>query len=108
MQNGLVPIVLGGGADYRKLAIPGSYIDVKDFQTVKQLAKYIEYLDKNDTAYNEYFEWKKKYKLESLAHLYGCALCTALHSDKRNMEKVYEDFDKYWHKHKCYGRVKIK
>ena len=108
LQNGLVPIVLGGGADYSTLAIPGSYIDAKDFQTVKQLAKYIEYLDKNDTAYNEYFEWKKKYKLESPAHLYGCALCTALHSDKRNMHKVYEDFDKYWHKDKCYGRVKIK
>lgn len=105
-QNGLVPIVLGG-ADYRKLAIPGSYINVQDFHTVKQLAEHIKYLDNNDTAYNEYFEWKKHYRLESPAHLYGCALCTALHSNKKNARKIYENFDEYWHKDKCYGRVKI-
>ena len=35
-----------GGADYTKLAIPGSYINVMDFKTVKQLAEYLQYLDK--------------------------------------------------------------
>jgi len=38
------------GGNYKKLAIPGSYINVMDFKTVKQLAEYLQYLDKNNTA----------------------------------------------------------
>ena len=40
-----------GGANYSKLAIPGSYINIMDFSTVTQLAEYLQYLDKNDTAF---------------------------------------------------------
>ena len=39
----VVPIVMEG-ANYSKLAIPGSYINVMDFQTVKQFAEYLQYL----------------------------------------------------------------
>ena len=42
-----------GGADYKKIAIPGSFINVLDFPSVKALADYLLYLDKNNTAYNE-------------------------------------------------------
>ena len=62
LENGIVPIVMGG-ADYKKIAIPGSYINVLDFPSVKALADYLLYLDKNSTTYNEYFSWKRKYKL---------------------------------------------
>ena len=52
-----------GGADYSRLAIPGSYINVLDFNTVKDLAEYLHYLDQNITAYNEYFKWRKRYRM---------------------------------------------
>ncbi len=52
-----IPIVLGG-ANYAKFAPSKSYIDVRDFQPIGQLAEYLKYLDKNKTAYSEYFEWK--------------------------------------------------
>ena len=39
-----IPIVMGG-ADYKKLGMPKSYIDVNDFDTIEDLAKYIKYLD---------------------------------------------------------------
>ncbi|CAH3159964.1 unnamed protein product, partial [Porites evermanni] len=61
-NNNIVPVVMGG-ADYSKLAIPGSYINALDFSTVKDLAEYLHYLDKNITAYNEYFKWRKRYRM---------------------------------------------
>lgn len=54
MKYDIVPIVYGKG--YKTLSIPSTaYIDIFDFESVESLAKYLVYLDSNDTAYNEYF-----------------------------------------------------
>ena len=42
----VVPIVMGGG-DYTLDAPPHSFIDVKDFHTVQDLAEYMKYLISN-------------------------------------------------------------
>ena len=39
-----------GGADYESFAPPHSYINVKDFSSVEELAKYLLYLDKNQVV----------------------------------------------------------
>nr|XP_039255596.1 4-galactosyl-N-acetylglucosaminide 3-alpha-L-fucosyltransferase FUT6-like [Styela clava] len=85
--NGLdasaIPIVWGATKqDYDAIAPPGSYIYADDFSTVKELINYINYLDKNDTAYLEYFKWYQM-PLEKLTE-YGrqiryCQLCRILH-----------------------------
>ena len=62
LELGVVPVVMGG-ANYSQMAIPGSYINVLDFDSVKDLADYLLYLDKNDTAYMEYFAWRKTYRV---------------------------------------------
>lgn len=50
----IIPIVNGKG--YKGVGFPMlSYIDVLDFESVEDMAKYLQYLDTNDTAYNEYF-----------------------------------------------------
>ena len=50
----MIPVTYGLG--YEAIGAPkGSYIDVFDFPSVESVAKHILYLDKNDTAYNEYF-----------------------------------------------------
>ena len=77
-EENVVPIVLGG-ANYTKLAIPGSYINVLDFKTVKDLADYLHYLDQNNTAYNEYFKWRQKYQRVWLNDF--CSFCEVLSSD---------------------------
>ena len=41
----------------------GSFIYAAGFDSVKNLADYLNYLDNNDTAYNQYFKWKTKYKV---------------------------------------------
>ena len=60
----MVPIVLGG-SNYSipELVIPGSYINAFDFKSVKELAAYIEEVEKNDTKYNQYFKWKPFWRI---------------------------------------------
>ena len=38
--------------------VQGSFIHVDDFSGPAELASYLNYLDKNDTAYNMYFRWR--------------------------------------------------
>lgn len=60
LDRNLIPIVYGAG-DYASMVPPHSYIDALKYSP-KQLAVYLDLLDKNDTLYNEYFWWKPYYK----------------------------------------------
>ncbi|KAJ8037261.1 Glycoprotein 3-alpha-L-fucosyltransferase A [Holothuria leucospilota] len=65
LQHNSVPIVYGTTRkDYEKVAPPNSFIHLSDFGSMTSLADRIKYLDKNDTAYNEYFNWKKRGSVE--------------------------------------------
>ncbi len=56
----MVPIVLGAyKEDYESTLPPHSYINVDDFRSIKELAAYLKYLDRNDTAYAAYFAWRQ-------------------------------------------------
>ena len=86
-----------GGANYTKLAIPGSHINDIDFKTVKQLAEYLQYLDKNNTAYNEYFKWRLKYKVTDInLSMSICRICRGFGHENLANPKVYDDLKKYW------------
>ncbi len=58
-----------------------AYINALDFATPKDLADYLVYLDKNSTAYNEYFKWKKHVVFNSFMGLGTmiCDMCIKLH-----------------------------
>jgi len=51
--------------DYARNAPDHSYIHVDDFESPKDLAIYLDKLDKNDHLYNEYFKWRV-YHFENL------------------------------------------
>lgn len=102
LELGLVPVVMGG-ADYKALAIPGSYINVMDFPSIEKLAEYLLFLDQNDDEYNRYFEWKKHYKVGgclrarlNMANHYPwmCEVCTAAnnHSLEKKTYRKIQDF----------------
>ena len=111
LENNMIPIVLGG-ANYKdpRLAIPGSFINVFDFKNPKQLIEYIQKVDSNDTLFNSYFAWKKKYMFSSEAfecHPAIYDICSKIkdHSTggaqmkrKRNLTDILED------KEHCYAR----
>jgi alpha-1,3-fucosyltransferase len=62
LKYDMVPVVLGGG-NYSKMAPEKSFIDARNFKSIGDLADYIKYLDKNATAYAEYFEWKSHFRV---------------------------------------------
>ena len=113
-----VPIVFGG-ANYSAVAPKDSYIDVRDFPSgnsytthfliekkiassfflkVQQLAEYLYFLDKNDTAYMTYFNWRKiPPGLSSLPRIIHpwCTLCSMLNND--SLPKYsYSNIDSWW------------
>ncbi|XP_031553136.1 glycoprotein 3-alpha-L-fucosyltransferase A-like [Actinia tenebrosa] len=100
--NNMVPIVLGSNYD-EKVAIPGSFINALDFPSIKALASYIQFLDKNDTAYNEYFKWKSKYTFDE-SFSSDCQLCAMLHNDSLPV-KIYKNLDIFWGRSTCNQRA---
>lgn len=59
LRAGSVPVVWGPTkSDVAAIAPPHSYIHVDDFKSPKKLVEYLNYLDKNDTAYREYHAWR--------------------------------------------------
>jgi hypothetical protein len=80
-----VPVVYGGGP-YEAHIPKSAYINVFDFDTPHQLAKYLLYLSTNRTAYNEYFKWKRhvKYGSANRPTLYPiCEMCIKLNIDEQ-------------------------
>ena len=88
LMNDIVPIVMGGAVLEDKLVVPRTYINILDFPNAETLAHYLKYLDSNDTAYNEYFWYKKYYKIFKPQFI--CRLCKKLH-DETEKPKVYNN-----------------
>ena len=96
LSNNIVPVVMGGASyENEQVAIPGSFINVADFESVEALAKYLTYLNSNDTAYNEYFMWKRKFKPAPLMPGWPCRVCMALNNDSLPA-KVYDNLGDFW------------
>ena len=84
-----VPVVWGSKkSDYD---VPEkSVIFMEDYGSMEDLADHLDYLDKNDTAYLEYFQWRKtdlsKSPTKSVNNqtwlsVPACNLCTAIHEN---------------------------
>ena len=96
LDRNSVPVVLA--KDYYRTDVvpPGSFISVQDFPSVKALAEYLLYLDKNDTAYNEYFSWKQKFVSKRNFNFPACDVCDALHNECLKPKVYYDMFKTFW------------
>ncbi|KAL7056990.1 hypothetical protein AAHC03_019044 [Spirometra sp. Aus1] len=75
LQFGMLPVVMGASRDeYCAIAPPNSFIHVDDFASPAALAKYLNWLDRNDTAYASYFAWKAYGKIVRYRRT-DCRLC---------------------------------
>lgn len=97
-----VPVVMGAPkSDYEKLCPPNSFIHVDDFDSPADLARYLSFLLNNDTAYNSFFEWKRKYKVLNEHGYFGspslhlCRMCEALNRGT-STPKIYTDLTSFW------------
>ena len=89
----VIPIALGGAStnEYTTSAPPRSYIHVNEYPTVEALAKQLEYLSQNQTAYKEYFWWTEYYQVSSLWDHYvsaQCDLCEKINLSNRKRLKL--------------------
>ncbi|CAL4065118.1 unnamed protein product, partial [Meganyctiphanes norvegica] len=89
LGQGVIPVVMGG-ADYKAIAPPYSYIDALDFPSPKHLADYLNKVASSPDLYNKYFEWKSFYRLD-IGHPYApliCGLCEKLHQHRSASHNV--------------------
>ena len=57
----VIPVAMGL-TSYGSIFPSGSYIDIRDYTSPSHLAKYLHYLDKNNTAFMEYFTARNNYR----------------------------------------------
>jgi len=102
----IIPVVLGW-ARYDHYIPSTGYIDVRNFTSPGELATYINYLDKNTTAYLEYFQWRQ-YALHIKLPKYMCELCLKLFLDDRDhKQQSLEHINEYWNsKTQCHDYKK--
>ncbi|XP_069131595.1 glycoprotein 3-alpha-L-fucosyltransferase A-like [Argopecten irradians] len=81
LQQESIPIV-NWKSDQGKNIPKSSYINIHDFKSVKELGKYLIKLSSNRKLYNQYFSWKKHYRLEHEEMYAFKYLCDALHSPR--------------------------
>jgi hypothetical protein len=79
----IIPIVYGL-ADYSYYVPKSAYINALDFESPALLANYLNYLNRNNTAYNEYFKWKRFIKSDFHTNMtvkmgFLCEMCLQLH-----------------------------
>ena len=81
------------------LKVPKSaYINVLDYKSPQDLANYLLYLDKNATAYNSYFKWKKHISFTHQLINPICSMCIQLHLESfiGYQNKVVANVEDFW------------
>ena len=83
-------------SSYARSAPRHSYIHVDQFSGPKELADYLHLLDKDDSLYNQYFEWKGTG--EFINTKFWCRVCALLHNPVKRPQSVsfYEDINEWW------------
>lgn len=93
LERNLIPLVYGG-ANYKDIVPPHSYINVDDFDTISELTDYLTYLGKNKAEYVKYFWWRKYYEVARFNSKF-CSLCENLHKPGvQHRTKMYKDIQR--------------
>ena len=106
LQKGLIPITFFDPDSLKSkpiVAPPKSFINILDYPNMKALADHLNYLNKNDTAYNEYNAWRNDFVVYEKNR---CAICDAAHrinvKEKRGLPTI--KIQDHWSKSKrCTG-----
>lgn len=93
----MIPVVMNG-ANMSLIAPKHSFIDVKDFQTIRELGKYLEKVSSDPSLYASYFWWRKHYEVHTFMGKnwvkYFCDACRYVHTAKG--PRIVEDLKKDW------------
>lgn len=80
LNGNAVPIVMGAKKEqYKRIAVPNSYLHVDDFASVEQLARELHRLNRNLTEFTKYLQWKQLYDVDGqYASVIGLDIHTTL------------------------------
>ena len=84
--------IVGGSADYDKIAPENTIISVKDFGSPRTLAAYLQILMNSEERYTEYLKTKNNYYAELLrrqSQRAYCTLCNMLHRQEKYRNLYY-------------------
>uniref|UniRef100_A0A8C6PYB4 Fucosyltransferase n=1 Tax=Nothobranchius furzeri TaxID=105023 RepID=A0A8C6PYB4_NOTFU len=91
-QAGAVPVVLGPSINHYKAVAPEhSFIHVDKFASIKDLGTYLQQLAGDKKRYNEYFNWKKHWKVKVYSDWRERICKTCLHYSRLPQQHVYSD-----------------
>ncbi len=105
----IVPVVYGAGP-YELYVPKNGFINVLDFETVKDLADQLIKVGNDRDLYNSYFKWKKFMKFEykkskSIRAGQFCDICIKMNLNRvegKNYSQIpFSDVRKYWGKENC-------
>lgn len=89
--------VVMGGVNYTEILPEKTYLNVLDFSSPKELARYLKHLDENDDEYNTYL--RRKLSTDSIQLedplSYHCRLCHYLH-EHASEEQIVTDAALFW------------
>ena len=105
LSIGAIPVIWGPRRqDVKALLPPKSYIFVEDFVSPFELANYLEYLDQDDNAIQEYMKWRSLRLRELFTRnvtyipfIKGfCKLCKALNEINPKTEHLVPSLYSWW------------
>ena len=96
LHSKVIPVTFGS-SDYARLAPPGSYINVMDFSSVRDLVDYLRMVHESDEKFASHLLIKDYYHIDkdNLFRLAFCQLCSKLHSSSEP-PKSYGNLTKWW------------
>ena len=105
-MKGLVPITFFDAESLKNkptMAPPKSFINILDFPNMKALGDHLNYLNNNDTAYNEYHTWRNDFTMRGLDR---CSLCEEAHRiNVKGKRGIFPSIkiEEVWNSNKCIG-----
>ncbi|KAL7053255.1 hypothetical protein AAHC03_025546 [Spirometra sp. Aus1] len=88
LMYSMLPVVMGAPrSSYCAMAPPNSFIHVDDFSSPADLADYLSWLDRNDTAYASYFAWQEYGKIVTETRT-DCRLCGFVHQHLSELSSI--------------------
>nr|XP_014091802.2 uncharacterized protein LOC106618538 [Bactrocera oleae] len=67
LNGSMLPVVFGG-ANYTRFAPPNSYINARDYASIRELTEYLLYLDQNPEEHIKYFTWYERYYVRGYSY----------------------------------------
>ena len=82
---------------------PGTYINILDYRSPKDLADYLRYLSDNETAYLEYYKNRPPWVGRNMFRPGFCDLCALIHNT--TYTRTYPDIQDWWETGVCDNNI---